>query len=367
MKQNTLTQTFQLRLLGMGLATTFLAPQLSQAREDIEWEPGEGYHEEEWYDPSDWFNDDGQVDYEYDGFDYYDGAWDGYTWYDDYDYVYDFDTDPEYVWDADTNSWELQDETGYEYSAKYEFDDSGSNQSNQQQSSQNQSMQSGQNQSGQTLKGKIEAFRKIDVTSSAGFQETHALAKVSLENGQTAVVDLGMAALLTSDLSSGDDVTFHGSTGKIDGKNVFVASKLTANGETAYIDRTLPAKSSSSSGSNENQMSSSSNNQSQQRQMSANSSRQNQRNQQEQLVLEGKIAEKEVVELEGSSDPQTVVKIELQNGKSASVNLGPETSLSDLDLQKGDQISVRGHTEQISGKNIVVAQSIRVEGEKVKG
>lgn len=31
---------------------------------DIEWEPGQGYHQEEWYDPSDWFDTDEGIEYE---------------------------------------------------------------------------------------------------------------------------------------------------------------------------------------------------------------------------------------------------------------------------------------------------------------
>lgn len=56
--------------------------------EQYEYEPGEGYHEQEWYDPSDWFETGRDVDYEYDRYEYdrYDdyGTYDYYTddWYD---------------------------------------------------------------------------------------------------------------------------------------------------------------------------------------------------------------------------------------------------------------------------------------------
>ncbi len=80
---------------------------------EYEWEPGTGKHVEEWYDPSDWFNQDDVTDYEelndygYDGYmgtagdfnydAYYDGYYDGY--YDDsfgYDY-WDATWEPEYA------------------------------------------------------------------------------------------------------------------------------------------------------------------------------------------------------------------------------------------------------------------------------
>lgn len=57
------------------------------ADEEYEWDPAWGLHEEEWYDPSDWFNDDGAVDVEE-----LDDAW-GY----DYDYYGDdFWASPDY-------------------------------------------------------------------------------------------------------------------------------------------------------------------------------------------------------------------------------------------------------------------------------
>lgn len=74
-------------------------------REGYEWEAGEGYHEEEWYDPSDWFDDDSSVDYENDTYDYdyyndytypyYQWGYDGYG-YDNYDYDYDYTFDSDY-------------------------------------------------------------------------------------------------------------------------------------------------------------------------------------------------------------------------------------------------------------------------------
>jgi hypothetical protein len=60
--------------------------------EQYEYEPGEGYHEQEWYDPSDWFSIGRDFDYETDSYEggYYD---DGY--YDD-DWFYDYYDDNEY-------------------------------------------------------------------------------------------------------------------------------------------------------------------------------------------------------------------------------------------------------------------------------
>ncbi len=89
-----------------------------EGRSDIEWEAGEGYHEEEWYDPSDWADTDYGIEYEtddwgwgYGDYGYYDEGWYDDDLYDDefYDYGYGYDG--------------LYDEGYYDYG--YGFDDYG--------------------------------------------------------------------------------------------------------------------------------------------------------------------------------------------------------------------------------------------------
>ena len=71
--------------VNFGQAATFSAGALLLASlqpqaiaQETEWEAGTGYHEEEWYDPSDWFDDEVGVNYGetwsagYDTYDYYD-------------------------------------------------------------------------------------------------------------------------------------------------------------------------------------------------------------------------------------------------------------------------------------------------------
>ncbi len=80
-------------------------------RSEYEYEPGEGLHREEWYDPSDWFDreDDG-ISYETDWYDntygygkYYDDNVFGYYEDDFYDFGYEeFD---EYDYDYYTDDW----------------------------------------------------------------------------------------------------------------------------------------------------------------------------------------------------------------------------------------------------------------------
>lgn len=354
-------KTKNARLLACCLATG-LATSAAWADDEWEWSPDEGYHREEWYDPSDWFNDDGDIDYEYDSYSYYDGYWDGYTWYDTYDYDDVYDTN--YVWDADANEWvastDYDWELGYNdeyydddtYSASYEFDDDQQNQ-DQSQAQQGQSQQSQQGKSQHTMGGTIKGFRKLDLTHDAGFQETHALAKLSLDNGETAVVDLGLASLLTADLSQGDKVKLRGWTGSIGGQRVFLVDELQSGGETVRIDRAFQMKGAQAS--------------KQQGSKSQQRGAQWQGMQRDRLVLEGEIADAKTVRLKGEDKPQTLAKISLKNGQGATVSLGSETSLEKLNLEKGDRIRVEGTRKQIEGRNVLMAETISVEGQQVKG
>jgi hypothetical protein len=76
-------------LIGAALAAPLAFAQAASAQ-DYEYEPDEGWHEEEWYDPTDWF-DDRPYNYEFD--------------YDDYEYDdYDYDYDNRYYDDAGTQN-----------------------------------------------------------------------------------------------------------------------------------------------------------------------------------------------------------------------------------------------------------------------
>jgi hypothetical protein len=94
-----------LLIAAMGLP--FVSSTTAAQADEWEWDPTWGYHQEEWYDPSDWFNaDDGYVDYEdyYYG-DYYDddGVLDDGTY--DNPYGYDYYTSDWFDDDADFDGW----------------------------------------------------------------------------------------------------------------------------------------------------------------------------------------------------------------------------------------------------------------------
>ncbi len=82
---------------------------MGEVYEEYEYEPGEGLHEKEWYDPSDWFESDDAIDYETDWYDY------TYNYPYDYDYDYDFyGYDRGYYGDDMDYGWYTENEGLYE-------------------------------------------------------------------------------------------------------------------------------------------------------------------------------------------------------------------------------------------------------------
>jgi len=169
-------------------------------REGYEWEPDEGYHEEEWYDPSDWFDDDSTVDYENDTYGYYDDYYDPYYgWgydgygYDYYDYDYDYTFDDDYVYDD----------------VDYEFD--------------------------KQLTGSVEGLERM--RGSDGAPQSVRL-KVKTQDGQTRTLHLGDLAYVNRYLPKirkGDEVVIGGEMIERDGRKMFQAKEMRSEDESYLI------------------------------------------------------------------------------------------------------------------------------------
>ncbi|MFO7964045.1 MAG: hypothetical protein R6U50_09015 [Desulfobacterales bacterium] len=93
------------------------APGIAEAidQSEYEYESYEGLHQEEWYDPSDWFDEEGEgISYETDWYDYT-YAWDDYYDEDVYGY-YDYYEDDEYLDDdVDNGYYDDYDDWDYDY------------------------------------------------------------------------------------------------------------------------------------------------------------------------------------------------------------------------------------------------------------
>ncbi|MDQ8204322.1 hypothetical protein [Pelagicoccus sp. SDUM812003] len=368
------------QLIAIGLPISFLAHSALYAQA-YEYDPIKGYHQEEWYDPSDWFDDDSAVDYEYDDtfdYTYYSPYWDSSFWYGDINYEYvddDLVYGTHYVWNEATDEWVVERgfyDTAYSYDVQWDDDDlmsaSDSDSDNKQSSDSDSSMQasadsdsssqmkkSSQDESSETLSGTVEGFRKMDLEYSSGYTANHALARIALEDGSKAVIDLGYSPLLNAELQKGDEVTLQGSRGSINGQSIFVVSQLESGGETHHIDRALElSQQSSGSTAAKQRWDDSSENQMEQDKSAASS-----------ITIDGTLEDHKMVNIDGESN--TFLKLRMKNGKAATIDLGANTKVSDLNLENGDNIRVRGEKTKINDRTVISARSISVEGEQVKG
>ena len=83
-------------------------------------------------------------------------------------------------------------------------------------------------------------------------------------------------------------------------------------------------------------------------------------------VVRGEIADLRHFELEGHPEKHTLVKIRFQDGRTQIVDLGPRDDLSDLDLTKGDRITVRAHEGRVLGHDVLIGDRLAVDGESLR-
>lgn len=335
--------------LALGVVMLFLAGRLAPAQDEIERELDDASGGEEWYGPSDWWSGE---DLERDGraFSDYgsgDAEWEGHRWHGDPSYIDRYG--PEYLLNPVTGKWVASYGSDRRIQAGYDFTEIIGPQDV-------QNGGQGQRASGQdasrTLEGSIEGFRRIDLSSPTGDDTAHILARVSSAGGETAVVDFGPAAQLDKSITVGDQVTLKGSQGSLDGRKVFVASELSAHGQTFAIKRQQSREPVADPFS----------------EMARHKGSDDEREQAQpsdegrDLLLEGEISEMETLRIEGEEESHRFIKLRLQGGESVTVQLGPEDSLADLDLEKGDHVRIIGSEGRIDGRKVIAARSISVEG-----
>jgi len=377
------------------LATALIASPL--AAQSWEYETGEGFHSEDWWDPTDWFDD--EPEWQYTDYDYEtdfendqtgDWAfWNEEFWEDSFDYDYkgyaNYDFGTHYEWNDQTNSWERDYgpyRTAYDYDPAsyaiiYSSVDTNRNRQNQNPSDRanqfNSQKRGDRNtQVGEvkqkTLRGTIDGFRHMELGPQGSDRSTFTVAKVKLQDGKNVVVNLGEKQRLNQlDLQTGDRVTMLGALGKIDGEPVYVANKLRYNGRTLDVNRAFTQlnerKMRQYRQGNRNQRFSNDREARSQNQGVATRYRsQGNRSQSQRMTLDGTLEGFRNVTFDTRSGDNLVGKLRLENGRAVIVDFGSEYDLADLDLESGDSVRISGQTKRIDGKKILKANTVRING-----
>ena len=196
---------------------------------EYEWDPTWGLHEEEWYDPSDWFNDDGKIDiedvgtYGYDNT-YYGGPfWTDHGYYGTYGYDYDdYDAtttgaDTYSSWDPTTQSWVVVAATSEDASKKQREDakKKAGDQKPKQQIDKKDVV---------TVRGTI---ANVGRAKAKGSQQEHTYAQLNVGKGKNMLVDFGPKSQIGKmDLKKGSKVQVRGPRTKVGGKYILMAQQV---------------------------------------------------------------------------------------------------------------------------------------------
>ena len=195
---------------------------------EYEWDPTWGLHEEEWYDPSDWFNDDGKVDIEdtgslgYDNNYYGDSFWTDYGYYGDYSYdTADYDTnttgsDSYSQWDPVADTWVVVANPAESKKQREQAKTKASAQKPKQQIDKKDVV---------TIRGTV---ANVGRAKTKGGKQEHTYAELNVAKGKNVLVDFGPKADMSKiQVAKGKKVQVRGPRTKLGGKYVVLAQQVT--------------------------------------------------------------------------------------------------------------------------------------------
>lgn len=300
-----------------------------------------GYSEEEWYDPSDWFDGD---NIESSNKDWSDN--DG--WSDSAD-------------DADSNAY---DNDGTNRASNQARRNQGQNRSgnqtarNQQQDRSDRNQQANRKNQDSSMKkasltGEVDGFKKISLKDSQGKRDEQTFVRVRLDNDDSRVVSLGSRLILSDlDLQTGDRISVSGRNASIDNRKILVASSIEVDDKVFNIRKgNRPETEQNRSNSKHKRM----------------DSKHSRSDGGQSVSINGTVKQSSKTSLsDDMREENLLVRLELENGKSCVVDLGQNTELSDLDIEKDSEIRVQGKKTKVDGKSLIVARKISVDGDSTR-
>lgn len=188
------------------------------------------------------------------------------------------------------------------------------------------------------LTGTIEGLRNVELTRESGATNTYTLAKVRLDRKDSTVVALGRAAQVQDlNLKKGDEIESVGRRGTIDGNDVFVAHRLKAGNRTIDAIPTIRLAEQSS------------------KRSAAKSDKDK-----DQETITGTV--EQIKKAAGKND-STLVELKQRNGRSTTVDFGPAASLQQINLAEGDNITVRGRTQERGDRKLLIPELVKIESD----
>lgn len=310
-------EVFAARLaLGPIVVALWIAISPPISGQEYEYEPGEGLHQEEWYDPSDWVDTTEGVDYE-----------DDWSWE-------PLGSDRRSVW-YDEEEWRTSRPASRRQQDHYQAEQRSRSQS----------------RSG-VLQGRIASVRLVTENRVQGRWGPRTQVRLRLDNGNSAFVDLGYNTPEVLQLEEGARVRVQGRTHRAGGREVLIADRMWVNG-IGYDLRGLPQTAARQSTGNQRQAGDGGN-----------------------VEIRGQLEAIREMSLDDARQNHTLARVRLQNGRSVIVDLGRnfeqrygEDRFERLleRASQGDNIYIRGTRQSANGRNIIRANQLRLEGRNILG
>lgn len=203
-----------------------------------------------------------------------------------------------------------------------------------------------------TLKGTVEAFSTASI-NQRGQQSERGLARIRLENGRSAIVDLGdRRDLRKVDIEQGDFVKIGGTKSSLNGQTILVADRLRVREQ----DPRQQQRARQQGHGNRQQQS---DRDRQQRQ--GNRRQQGQRGSEALVKLKGEIAS---TRRDGQT---TLLTMRMEDGTQRTVVIPSRFDISDVELTDADRIQLMGrNARNRQGDRAVVAERLRIDGQEIQ-
>ena len=260
-------------------------------------------NQSEWSDPMSWFD---REQYEYDE------RWDLHFDIDnDFDYIKQRYEVPEIE-----ESWGDRD-PDYDFNARQ------------------QALSGGRTQGEKSVRGEIESWKKFSLRDRQGRREVHTIAKITFQDGRTALIDLGRNEnLLRTELQQGDQIVARGRTGTVNGRRVLMAKQVQLDGRSFNLTQGWEVPQNTGA------------------------------NTENRASFSGRVQEFRWTHLGGGDSGKAFAHVGLEDGRSMLVDLGIRGELEELDVSRDDLIRVLGWRDSAQGRPILRANQLWVNGRR---
>lgn len=196
---------------------------------------------------------------------------------------------------------------------------------------------------GQQHRGEVTSVRTFHIPEDG---KEHLLARVDLESGRRIVVDLGPEENLRNvRIDEGEMITFTGTPSRINNRPVIAANELRAGGRTVQIHTAMDRGAAGVWGMQD---------------MQGMQQGQNLRQ------VRGEIQSTRTTRIDGAPEPHTLARLELDDGRTVVIDLGPEQDLQQLNLEEGDEIEALVQPAMINNRTVFKAHELSTDNRTVR-